>query len=492
MVTWLADGGLRIGELCGLHLVDLHLREDAACGQCRTPHLHVCHRPGNPNRAEAKTKHPWRVEDGDGDRRADQAGQPGDDPHLLRLHHHRVPARRRRTGCCWCSCTARTRGSRGRRWRPARMLAPRRGARRASGTVNPHAFRHSFTSAVLDASRRQPGDRPGCGRVGVGARWSTRSTATSTCTTRRSTRRCARCGVSSGDGRTRCCRSAGTARDRAGRDRLEILTALIDGAVVRPAVPRRRDHDPGRGTRSTGGSAWSAAASGPARAASDLCDEHQQQWARERARGGQGRVPGCRAAGLPRSVWVGGDAVPDLPGPAGRAHRAAAVSAAPACAGSATSSRDGQRGRLRGVARRPGARSPGTGPAGWRSARTWRTRRWACAPATRAATRRDGRPGGAALPQPGGTATSSTATAGPGRLRRRAAVPRAGAPPQPAVPWPGQVNLPGCAPLVRAEIQWGLFAHTQRARPHPVGHWAGSRPLVTTCRTRGTVLADRA
>ena len=60
-VTWLADGGLRIGELCGLHLVDLHLREGAACGQCRSPHLHVCHRPGNPNGAEAKTKHPWRA-----------------------------------------------------------------------------------------------------------------------------------------------------------------------------------------------------------------------------------------------------------------------------------------------------------------------------------------------------------------------------------------------------------------------------------------------
>ncbi|MER7900461.1 integrase, partial [Streptomyces sp. NPDC096046] len=44
VVTWLADGGLRIGELCGLHLVDLHLRENAACGDCRTPHLHVCHR----------------------------------------------------------------------------------------------------------------------------------------------------------------------------------------------------------------------------------------------------------------------------------------------------------------------------------------------------------------------------------------------------------------------------------------------------------------
>jgi integrase len=58
MVTWLADGGLRIGELCGLHMLDLHLRENAACGECRAPHLHVCHRPGNPNRAVAKTSTP--------------------------------------------------------------------------------------------------------------------------------------------------------------------------------------------------------------------------------------------------------------------------------------------------------------------------------------------------------------------------------------------------------------------------------------------------
>ncbi|MFE4801358.1 hypothetical protein ACFRFL_41890 [Streptomyces sp. NPDC056708] len=40
------------------------------CGRSRLaasaapPHLHVCHRPGNPNRAEAKSKHPWRVEHG--------------------------------------------------------------------------------------------------------------------------------------------------------------------------------------------------------------------------------------------------------------------------------------------------------------------------------------------------------------------------------------------------------------------------------------------
>ncbi|MFF3784068.1 hypothetical protein [Streptomyces sp. NPDC001933] len=36
VVNWLADGGFRIGELCGLHLADLHLRENAGCGQCRS------------------------------------------------------------------------------------------------------------------------------------------------------------------------------------------------------------------------------------------------------------------------------------------------------------------------------------------------------------------------------------------------------------------------------------------------------------------------
>jgi len=33
------------------------------------------------------------------------------------------------------------------------------------------------------------------------------------------------------------------------------------------------------------------------------------------------------------------------------------------------------------------------------------------------------------------------------------------------VPWPGQLNLLGLRPLLRAEIQWGLFVHTQRSRP---------------------------
>lgn len=152
VVTWLADAGLRIGELCGLHLVDLHLREDAECGQCRTPHLHVCHRPVNANRARAKTKHPWRTDGGivcGGmvkrvspamihtyfDYLTGEYPSGGTDHGMLLVQLH-GPA----TGQPWAPVAAR------------RMLS--RAAKRAGigGVVRPHQFRHSFTSAVLDAS----------------------------------------------------------------------------------------------------------------------------------------------------------------------------------------------------------------------------------------------------------------------------------------------------------------------------------------------------
>ncbi|WP_392668823.1 tyrosine-type recombinase/integrase [Streptomyces sp. LN785] len=50
-----------------------------------------------------------------------------------------------------------------------------------------------------------------------------------------------------------------------------------------------------------------------------------------------------------------------------------------------------------------------------------------------------------------------------------------------AMPWPGQLNLRGLRPLVRAELQWGLFMHTQRSR---ATRWdlGWIQKLVTTCR----------
>jgi len=150
IVSWLADGGLRIGELCGLHLADLHLRENAGCGECRSPHLHVCHRPGNPNGAEAKAKHPWRTDHGTVTgglvKRVSPAmvhayfeymtsEYPGESGHGMLLAQLHGPS----AGQPLAPAGAR------------RMLA-RAGKRAGLGTVRPHAFRHSFTSAVLDAS----------------------------------------------------------------------------------------------------------------------------------------------------------------------------------------------------------------------------------------------------------------------------------------------------------------------------------------------------
>jgi hypothetical protein len=111
IVSWLADGGLRIGELCGLHLVDLHLRQDAACGECRWPHLHVCHRPGNPNGAEAKTKHPWKAEGGTITGGLVKRVSPAMIHSYFEYLTGEYP-REPGTGCCWSRCTARRPGSR--------------------------------------------------------------------------------------------------------------------------------------------------------------------------------------------------------------------------------------------------------------------------------------------------------------------------------------------------------------------------------------------
>ena len=152
VVTWLAHGGLRIGELCGLHLIDLHLREGAACGQCRTPHVHVCHRPNNPNRADAKTKHHWRIENGTVCGGLVKRVSPA----MIHTYFDYI------TTDYPCGSTdhgmllVQLHGDdAGQPWAPvaARRMLVRAGKRAGLGVVKPHAFRHSFTSAVLDASQ---------------------------------------------------------------------------------------------------------------------------------------------------------------------------------------------------------------------------------------------------------------------------------------------------------------------------------------------------
>jgi integrase len=150
VVTWLADGGFRIGELCGLHLVDLHLREDAACGECRPPHVHICHRETNRNRARVKTKNPWFIEAGTVRGGKIRRVSPamihtyfeymtseyprGVDHGMLLIQLHGA-----RRGQPWA-----TAGARG--------MLRRAGVALELGKVLPHQFRHEFATHVLDAS----------------------------------------------------------------------------------------------------------------------------------------------------------------------------------------------------------------------------------------------------------------------------------------------------------------------------------------------------
>jgi integrase len=55
IVTWLHDGGLRVGGLCGLRFCDLHLIRHHPCGQRADPHIHIVGRDDNPNGARAKS-----------------------------------------------------------------------------------------------------------------------------------------------------------------------------------------------------------------------------------------------------------------------------------------------------------------------------------------------------------------------------------------------------------------------------------------------------
>lgn len=151
VITWLADGGFRVGELCGLHLVDLHLREGARCAECRSAHVHICYRPANPNEARAKTKHPWELEDG-----VIRGGMIRRvSPAMVHTYFEYMTTEYPQSGMAHGMLLVQLHGKRAGQPLTAdgvRRVLGRAGSRADLGRITPHAFRHSFATAVLDES----------------------------------------------------------------------------------------------------------------------------------------------------------------------------------------------------------------------------------------------------------------------------------------------------------------------------------------------------
>jgi integrase len=150
VVRWLGDGGFRIGELCGLHLVDLHLREGAACGECRSPHVHICHREANANRSRVKIKDLWQMVGGTVCGGIVRRVSPGMIHTYFEYMTTQYPSYARH-GMLLVQLQGPQAGE------PlataaARGMLRRAGIRLELGRIRPKEFRHNFTSDVLDAA----------------------------------------------------------------------------------------------------------------------------------------------------------------------------------------------------------------------------------------------------------------------------------------------------------------------------------------------------
>jgi hypothetical protein len=274
---------------------------------------------------------------------------------------------------------------------------------------------------------------------------------------------------------------------RVGRDRLEILTALIGAPSFDPlfrtdVIRIPREHPTFR---------WWCVVSGCARVRSggaDMCSVHRRAWS-EASRRGVGKAAFlAEAQPLPPSEWVEQAPCRICPDrPAGHTrwrlcrrhvsqwkHRAAR-------AGAAVDFSDWL------AVQQPW---PGYGDCLVAVCPSLAESPLALCFGHDARYRKDSRPGSAGLPSGWSQRYEQHDRPTPVSYENESAFRRWCASADP-MPCPAQLNLRGLAPLLRAEFQWGLFAHTQQPRPT---RWdLGSiQKLVNSCRAaRVTTLTDR-
>lgn len=151
IVTWLNDSGIRVGELCGLHHADLHLRANHECGEERLAHFHVVKR-SNPNRARAKRGQPGRLEDGVVRGGSVRYASPAMiETYLEYLTDEYFDVRGLATSNLVLvqlqndiGMPLSTHG--------VRQMLRRAGRRAGAGKVRPHSFRHTWATALTEAS----------------------------------------------------------------------------------------------------------------------------------------------------------------------------------------------------------------------------------------------------------------------------------------------------------------------------------------------------
>jgi integrase len=265
--------------------------------------------------------------------------------------------------------------------------------------------------------------------------------------------------------------------DRVGRDRLEILTTLIAGPsfdrIFRPDVIEiPRQHPIYR---------WECVVGGCERSRSggtDLCSEHLQHWARERERGVGKAAFLTAVTGLTRHVRAEEMICRVCP------QRPVAHTELRLCQRhlSRWQHHEKTHGEAADLAAWLGEQLPLPGYGSCRVAVCtnladsplglcpWHGSRY----------HRDKRPGRAQLPSSWWHRYEQFGQRVPIEYADEAAF-RRWCDTTPAPWWPGQINLLGLRPLVRAEIKWGLSIHTQRVRPT---RWdlGWIRSLVATCR----------
>jgi len=152
IVTWLSDSGMRIGELCGLWFCDLHLRKDHPCGERKAPHVHIVKRI-NPNRASAKTGFPAVVVDGvvsGGTIRRASLAMVASYHEYLAEEYHRVRSLAQ-TDLVVVQLVGKNTGG-ALSTHGARQMLERAGRRAGLGLIKPHAFRHTWATALTEAT----------------------------------------------------------------------------------------------------------------------------------------------------------------------------------------------------------------------------------------------------------------------------------------------------------------------------------------------------